>query len=676
MKLLLHSAPLRSSLLLASAASLLYAAPVRAQDLNAALASKTTPAGAIWLETLDLKNMTQGWSVPGVAKSVAGSPIRLKGRAFAHGVGTHATARFAVDLKGNATRFTTFFGVDDEVQDKGSVSLRVLVDDQVKLESPELKGGDAPILVDVNLRGAQTMRVEVLEGANADSDHADLAGAAFFLTPQAQQQGEASYPTLTPPPPRVAAQLPPVQLAPPGPQINGARITGASPHKPFLYLIAATGKGPLAFSARGLPAGLSLDAKTGIITGQIAAAGTYDVTLEAKGAAGIDSKPLRIVCAPNKLALTPILGWNAWSVFGEWVTARDVARQADWMVQSGLASRGWQYIIVDDTWQSRRDPDGSLGANRRFGSMKSLCDYVHSKGLKIGLASSATPNTCNGFSGSPGWEDKDAALYARWGIDLVKYDWCPESARKSDTKRDDVVAAYKKMRQALDKSGRDIVLSMVTYGFGGWAPDLGHDAGAQLWRTSDSMIDTWESMSKVAFDQEGNMKSAGAGGWSDFGPLMVGRFTPRNAHFSNLSPDEQKLQVTAWAIAGSPMILSCDLSQLDPNNFFRLGSALLMNTEVLGVNQDEGGQPARVVRSGETQVWTRPLADGRLAVGLFNRGWGPQRVTASWAELGLSGPQKVRDAWLGRDMGSISNQLDIQTPGHGAGLYLVGTAKQ
>lgn len=663
---------LRSALLLASVA---VSVPAFAQDVGALISGKQAPPNAVWLETLDLKNISQGWGEPGVAESVKDQPLTIKGRVFAHGVGTHARALLTADLKGNATRFATFFGVDDETRGLGSVSMRVLVDGQVKFQSAEVKGGDAPLLVDVDLRGAQEMRLEITEGENANEDHADLGGAAIFLTPAAFKQGEAAFPILPPPPPRAASEVPPVLSAPLSPQINGARIAGVSPNKPFLYLIATTGKGPLTFSARSLPAGLSLDAKTGIISGRIAQPGTYEVTLEAKGPLGIDSKPLRIVCGAGKMALTPILGWNAWSVFGEWVTARDVAKQADFLVESGLAARGWQYVMVDDTWQSRRDADGTLGANRRFGSMKSLCEYVHSKGLKIGLASSATPNSCNGFAGSAGWEDKDAALYARWGIDLVKYDWCPESAKKNDAKRDEMVAAFKKMRGALDKTDRDIALSMVTYGFGGPAPDLGRDSGAQMWRVSDGIIDTWESMSKVAFGQEGTLSRGGPGGWNDLGQLMVGRFTPRNAHFSNLSPDEQKLQVTAWAMAASPLIISCDLSQLDPSFFYRLATPLLTNTEMLAIDQDPLGQPATVVRAGEAQVWTRPLADGRLAVGLLNRGWGHQSIAASWDELKLSGPQRVRDVWAGRDMGMLDKEIKVDVKGRGASLFIVGQAK-
>jgi len=675
----LFKLPALAALLAAPILAQPLAAPAlaqQAQDVATALRSPNAPPGAIWLETLELKNIIQSYGEPGVAESLDDHPLTIKGQVFPHGVGTHAHAVLALDLKGSATRFATWLGVDDETRGRGSVSMRVLVDGQLKFQSPTVRGGEPPTLVDVDLRGAQALRLEVLEVDNLDQDHADLAGAALFLTPEALKQGEAVLPILIPAPPRAASELPPLLPTPLAPQINGARLVGASPGKPFLHLIATTGRGPFTFSARGLPAGLSLDARTGIISGSIAAAGTYTATLEARNDADIDSKPLRIECGAGKLALTPILAWNAWSVFGEFVTARDVARQVDWLVQSGLAARGWQYVIVDDTWQSRRDPDGTIGANRRFGSMRSLCDYVHSKGLKIGLLSGATPSTCNGFAGSAGFEEQDAALYARWGVDLVKYDWCPEDAKKNAAKREDMVQSYKKMRAALDKTPRDIVLSMVTYGFGGPAPQLGHEAGAQMWRVSEGIIDTWDSMSRVAFGQADALAQGGPGGWNDLGQLMVGRFTPRNAHFSNLSPDEQKLQVTAWAMGASPLIISCDLSQLDPSFFYRLATPLLTNTEVLAIDQDPLGKPASVLRADDSQVWTRPLADGRLAVALFNRrGWGQETIKVSWDDLKLAGAQRVRDVWTGRDLGSVPTELSADVKAHGAALFLVGEAK-
>jgi alpha-galactosidase len=657
---------------------LAFSAPVFAAGsdlpaLNPAIfTSKNAPAGAIWLDSLDLANFVQGHGKAMAAESISDKPLTMAGVVYPHGVGTHAESRANIDLKGNAVRFATMFGIDAETKDKGSAALRITVDGQLRLETPTMRGGQPPIKVDVDLRGAQTMRLEVLSGVDASWAHGDLAGAVLFLTPAAIKEGEAAFPILVPPPPQAAGKLPPFRSAPPQPRINGTRLVGASPGKPFLHLIPATGRGPLVYSAQNLPEGLSLDAKTGIISGRIARAGNYSVQLGVKGPAGSDRRILRIECGPNKLALTPILGWNAWSVFGEWVTARGVAEQADWMVKSGLAARGWQYIIIDDTWQSRRDADGTIGANRRFGSMKSLSEYVHSKGLKIGLLSAATPGTCSGFAGSAGWEEKDAALYERWGIDFVKYDWCPDDARKGAAKREEIIESYKKMRQALDKTNRDIVLSMVTYNFGGDPPSLGREAGAQMWRTSSGIIDSWDSLSSVAFGQEGHVGKSGPGGWADFGPLMVGRFTPRNPHFSNLKPDEQKLQVTAWVVGASPMVITCDMSQLDPNNFYRLGSALLLNPEVLEVHQDELGRPAKVLRGGDLQVWTRELAGGRVAVGIFNRRWGKERVTISMSDLGLSGAQPVRDLWAGKELGPPAGEFTVEVPSHGAHLLVAG----
>jgi alpha-galactosidase len=231
---------------------------------------------------------------------------------------------------------------------------------------------------------------------------------------------------------------------------------------------------------------------------------------------------------PGQAGLTPPMGWNAWSVFGEDVTAAKVAEQADWMIKSGLAAYGFNTIIIDDTWQSRRDADGTLFSNRRFGNIKSLADYIHSKGLKIGIMSGATPDSCSGYAGSGGFEEQDAATFARWGIDYLKYDWCPESGNRNASKPEEVRAAYTKMAAALKNVDRDIVFSVVDYGFGGPAADWAPSIGANLWRTSRSLLDSWESLNSATFSQSGNPSAAKPGAWNDPGPLMIGRFTPRN----------------------------------------------------------------------------------------------------------------------------------------------------
>ena len=649
-------------------------------------ASKTAPAGAIWMETLEVENITQGYGEAKAGLSVDGRPLTVQKVVYPHGIGSRARAQAIIDLKGNATRFVTLLGLDDAVGNSGTIALRLTVDGVVKYDSGVVRGGEAPKIVDVDLRGATRLLLEVQAVENETNDSVNLLGAAFYLTPKALKD-PIQRPTILS---ARGAALPVWYQTPDVPEINGPRVVGVSPNKPFLFRVPATGKEPLQFEATNLPTGLSLDAQTGIITGRVAQSGSYKATLRVKNSAGTDSEPLSIEVGEGKMMLTPILGWNASTIFGELVTAKLVAEQADYMISSGLAARGWNTIVVDDTWQSRREPDGSIGSNRRFGSIKSLAAYVHSKGLKFGLLSAATPLTPSGYAGSDGFEERDAKLYASWGVDLVKYDWGAESGRKVDTKREQVVASYKRMREALDKTDRDIALHVVNYGFGGPGAYIGAQSGAQLWTTTDSLIDSWASLERAIFQQHNNFGFAKPGKWNDFGQLKIGRFTPRNPRFSFLTPNQQKLQVTAWVLGQSAMFLSADMGQLDPNYFYRLGTPLLMNPEVLAIHQDASGkQPQRVLEpqppaeldaAGKPKprpepsihVWKRELANGSTAVALLNRSGNAQKGELNWANLGISGQKPVRDVWNRQNLGQISDKYAVELPAYGAALFVIG----
>jgi alpha-galactosidase len=449
------------------------------------------------------------------------------------------------------------------------------------------------------------------------------------------------------------------------PDINGPRVVGATPGRPFLFRIAATGEGPLTFSAKSFPAGLTLDSKTGIISGTLEKAGTTVVELRVRGPKGNARRKLTIIGGDHKLALTPPMGWNSWNVWGTAVDAEKVRQAADGLVKSGLAAHGYQYINIDDTWEGTRDGSGEITANQKFGDMKALADAVHSKGLKLGIYSSPGPETCAGFPGSFGHEEQDARTYARWGIDYLKYDWC--SCKSKDLKE-----PYRVMRAALDKVDRDIVFSLCQYGMGNvweWGPEV----GGNLWRTTGDITDRWESMAGIGFGQNGREKYAGPGHWNDPDMLVVGKLGwGRNLHASRLTPLEQSTHITLWSLLAAPLLIGCDLSQIDS---FTLD--LLTNDEVIDVDQDPLGQAAsRRAQNGATEVWARPLWDGTLAVGLFNRGEQATMVTASWSDLGLKEFQPVRDLWQRRDLGNISGSFVTRVPAHGAVLVKIGQPRR
>lgn len=225
--------------------------------------------------------------------------------------------------------------------------------------------------------------------------------------------------------------------AAPTPRINGAKVFGVRPGHVFLFKVAATGDRPMQFSAEGLPAGLTLDPATGMITGTTTAAGTHLVTVHATNARGTAQSALRIVVGKN-IALTPAMGWNSWNCFGGSVDAEKVKAAADAMAKSGLIEHGWTYINIDDFWeinerQGARDatlagdprkPDGTINTNKRFPDMKGLTDYIHGLGMKAGLYSGPGPTTCGGCIASYEHEDQDAQTWADWGFDYIKYDLC------------------------------------------------------------------------------------------------------------------------------------------------------------------------------------------------------------------------------------------------------------
>lgn len=630
--------------------------------LSGVLAAPVLAQSGVPLESLDLSRMTTGWGSVHKGRSVDGNLLTLKGRVYPTGVGTHAESRVRIALDGNAERFTATVGVDDETGGKGSVVFEVRKDGRRAVRTRVLRGNDAPQRLDVDLRGAKTMDLIVTDaGDGVDHDHADWADA--IILPAAGKAASFSTATVADAPP------PPIAFGDgPAPAIHGPRATGATPGRPFLYKVPATGEGPLTFSARHLPDDLALDPHTGIITGALTAEGDTVVTLIVSGPKGKAQRELRIHGAERALARTPPMGWNSWNVWGTSVDDAKVRAAADAMVSSGLAAHGFQYINIDDAWEAGRDASGNIQTNAKFPDMKALADYVHSKGLKLGIYSSPGPKTCGGYTGSWQHEEQDAKTWAEWGIDYVKYDWCSYGEVATGDGRERLQKPYEVMRAALDKVDRDIVFSLCQYGMGDvW--EWGAHVGGNLWRTTGDITDTWSSMSGIGFSQDTAAPFAEAGHWNDPDMLVVGQvgWGP-NIHPTRLTPNEQITHITLWSLLAAPLLIGCDMTQMDD---FTL--ALLTNDEVLAVDQDPLGKAARrksVV--GQAEVWARPLYDGTMAVGLFNRSDDPAKVTLRFHDIGLSGRQPVRNLWLRKAEGVFRDSITKEVPAHGAVLLKVG----
>jgi len=361
------------------------------------------------------------------------------------------------------------------------------------------------------------------------------------------------------------------------------------------------------------------------------------------------------------LASRPPMGWNSWNHFHRNVDDAAVRAQADAMVSSGMRDAGYVYVNIDDTWQGDRDAQGNIQANSRFPDMKALADYVHSKGLKIGIYSSPGALTCAKFAGSLGHEVQDARTYAAWGMDYLKYDLCglreqmkvaatPEEAHKI------MFDAYIKMRDALKATGRPIVYSLCQYGNDAvWR--WGTEVGGNLWRTTGDISDKYSSMEAIGFSQAGLANFAGPGHWNDPDMLEVGN--------GGMNADEYRTHMSLWAILAAPLLAGNDLSTMTAET-----KAMLTNRDVIAVDQDAAGkQGDRAWVEGPLEIWVRQLADGSKAVGVFNRHPSALTATVDFKALGFTRAVKARDIWQGKDMGTISAPYTARIPGHGV-LFL------
>jgi alpha-galactosidase len=322
-----------------------------------------------------------------------------------------------------------------------------------------------------------------------------------------------------------------------------------------------------------------------------------------------------------------------------------------------------------------RNPDGTIHPNPRFPDMKALADYVHARGLKVGLYSSPGPFTCGGCTGSYQHEDQDAQQYANWGFDYLKYDWCSyDSVYQKDFEGkglDGRKKPYQVMAAALAKVNRNIVFSFCQYGEGDvWK--WGAETGGNSWRTTGDIRDSWESMMNNAKRSDGLEIYAGPGHWNDPDMLVVGKvgWGP-HLHSTALTPDEQYTHISLWCLQAAPLLIGCDLTQLDP---FTLG--LLSNDEVIDIDQDPLGQAAHVVHpqvAGDSpiQIWARALEDGSMAVGLINKSTSLSPASVNWSDLQLTGPHTVRDLWRQKDLGTFDKKFDTEVPAHGVVLIRI-----
>ncbi|MDQ8203500.1 NPCBM/NEW2 domain-containing protein [Pelagicoccus sp. SDUM812003] len=659
----------------------------------AAALSHAAQESELWLSELDVSRIEQGWGTATSDATVYSQKISIAGQVFDRGIGTHSESIIPLALNGQAVRISGLVGLDDETEGRGSVVFSIVADGIELWRSGVMTPGVQAEPFALDLSGVNSLQLVAGDaGDGTDYDHADWADLKIVMLGDAQ-------PTLDLPP-----EEEPVILTPPAPatpRVNGPSVFGVRPGAPFLYNIPASGERPMSFAVDGLPEGLSIDADSGHITGAIAERGEYTVTLRAENDLGQDEKSFRIVVG-DKIALTPPMGWSSWNCWGDAVSQEKVLSSARAMAEKGLSQYGWTYINIDDGWQGKRGgPLNAIQPNKKFPDMKALADEIHELGLKFGIysgpwrgtyagyvggssdnadgtydwvesgdvnefyklnkdpdAPDAKPNWVNWKFGEYSFAENDAKQWAEWGVDYLKYDWFPNDPPH-----------VREMSEALRATGRDMIYSLSNTGIYDYAPD--YVELANLWRTTGDIIDRWESVERIGFLQDRWAGYTGPGHWSDPDMLVLGKvgWGP-SLHDTHLSPDEQYTHISLWSLLSAPLILGCDLAQLDEFTI-----SLLTNHEVLAINQDVLGKQATQISNDDGKVvYAKTLEDGSYAVGLFNRSENEKVVEVKWGPWGtLATPDAgetftVRDLWRQENIGDFSRSFDATVAPHGVVL--------
>jgi alpha-galactosidase len=619
----------------------------------------------VLLDELDISKITQGTDRPRSTGDKANLSINRK--KFLKGIHTRTESRLYFELDGKVDEFSAMVGVDDRndayrtqqiSKESSSAEFYIIADGKVIWQSGIMKFGDDPKKVKITLTGIKNLLLRVTGGPG--NTHVDWVDAGFTYSGQCPKTVWS--------PEELAVDRSNIQL--PFPRINGAMVIGIRPNTPFYYPVAATGDRPMSFMADGLPEGLVLDAVTGIINGIPARAGEYKVKLTVTNKFGKISRDLKISVG-DKLALTPPMGFLSWNVIEGSISATVMREIADAFVNYGFRDVGYQYVIMDDCWEGGRDEGGNIFPDKlKFpDGLKCVGDYLHEKGLKIGIYSSPGPTTCAGYPGSLDHEDLDVKTWTSWGIDYLKYDYCsvpPERARE----------LYILMGNLLEKSGRSILYSI---GAGDIGAEWGKVAGAHLWRTAGDIRDQWflghQSGIIECFDRQQPKFTAyqHPGAWNDPDMLLAGIYgkgaSANDLDAKGCNDTEYRSQMSLWAMLSAPLLISADV-----RNISRNALEILTNPEVIEVDQDPAGRlPWRLGAPAQQEVWVKDMEDGSKTVVLLNRSSEQKTINFRWEDLGLKTTQLVRDLWSRKDLGIIKDTYSATVPPHGVNMIRIYT---
>ena len=627
----------------------------------------------IELSSLDLTKLTSGFEKPQINKNLKGSPISISGITMKAGIVVKPRSVLWVDLGPDTDLFQAELGIEDSSELNASIQFTFLCDGKILWKSGKMLRGNPSRKVAFNVSNHKQFVVVVTDMSDGIfPDSVAWINAQFVFKkvgPSASTFPDEPMEILTP-----AHQE--------QPKINGPKIYGVRPTHPFLYRIPTTGERPIHFEADFLPSGIELDQKEGILSGKAPQKGEYSITIHAINRYGSTSRVFRIISG-DILALTPPMGWNHWYAFYCTITDEMIREAASLLVSSGMADVGYQYINIDGCWANapeNTDPlrtgplrDGNLNLlpNKYFPNMKKLTDYVHSLGLKAGIYGSPAPFDCAGFVGNYQNEARDARLFADWGFDFLKYDWCYyDELVPHDQSLEAFKNPYRIMGQILQSQERDLVFNLCQYGRKNvweWATEV----GGHTFRTAGDLGYELDRLMEVALQNARVGSFSGPGRWTDPDYIQIGYVGNANTmgapQKTTLSFSEQYSFMSLWALMSAPLFYSGDIKKLD-----LFGLRILTNTEVIDINQDSLGRPAIVVRlDDEVFVMTKQLEDGSKAIGFFNQAEIPVDILVDLEKIGLNGKHRIRDLWRQKELGTIDGELAVSLKRRGVFLIRV-----
>ena len=591
----------------------------------------------ISLSSMDLKNVTNGWGTIRPNKSIGNNPLVIDDTTYESGVGVHAKSRIVVKLNGAVSHFRAMAGVDAETNQDASdrsaiVGYRVILRGEDGREKVELEGTarrhEQAVNVDVALEGWKYLILEVNEGNGVDwADHFDWANAYFVYREQ-----NSTRPVI-------------VSEAELTPSLACATELFSLPNTRFLHKIVPSAPSSTV-SVTDLPEGLYWNEHRHTVEGKLSTEGRYNYKILVTTDGNTQTFPASVTVS-NQL-----MGWISWNVVQDKISTQVVKTVADNMVKLGLRDAGYNFIIIDDLWHApQRNSDGTPKEDpAKFPiGMGATVKYVHDQGLKFGIYSDAAPKTCAGAYGSYGYENIDAKQYAKWGVDLLKYDYCGAPG--------DAVSAqqrYKAMGDALKASGRDILFYMCEWGVREpWK--WGSTTGATTWRATYDTRDCWQGKSGGigVMQSIAAMKDlwaySGVNRFNDADMMCVAIHGTGKSSSDlcltgpGMTQDEYRTQFALWCMWSSPLTLSFDLTKpLSADD-----KAIITNADLIAIDQDAMGQQAEFVgQEGNIYYFMKDLENGDVAISATNVGSTQQQVKfdfSKFSALNIKGRYLARD---------------------------------